>query len=92
MSVDPFEITQQGSSSAAQPSSASPSSRSSLASMVVGWVLQAGALSLIGYGWLHDKIPVAWHALLAIVAVMLPTDSLTSLARGAIKAWASRSK
>lgn len=90
MSQDPFETTGRVSGgSPAQPSE-SPSPLSSRGSTRAGLALQAAALSVISYQWIADKIPVAWHAIVAVIAVMLPTDSLTDIARGAIRAWARR--
>jgi hypothetical protein len=90
--TDPFEITAQESGGQSVQPSVSPFSSSSPGSMRVGLLFQAAALSVISYQWIAGAIPVAWHALVAVIAVMLPTDSLTSLARGAIKAWANRGK
>lgn len=87
---DPFETTDQGCGLQPAPSSESPSPLSSRASTRAGLALQVAALSVISYQWIAGKIPVAWHAIVAVIAVMLPTDSLTDLARGAIRAWARR--
>jgi hypothetical protein len=58
-----------------------------------GMAMQLGALSLIGYAWLFaNRIPVAWHALVSIIAVMLPTQDLVDIAKGGIRAWAKRGK
>jgi hypothetical protein len=52
--------------------------------------MQAAALWIIHDAWKAGLIPVAWHALVSIVAVMLPSDSLTELGKGALRAWARR--
>lgn len=91
-SNDPFETTGPVSGGQSAQPSGSLSSLSSPASIRVGLLFQGVALSVISYQWIAGKIPVAWHAILAIVAVMLPTDSLTGLARGAIRGWFNRGK
>jgi predicted RecA/RadA family phage recombinase len=90
-SVDPFETTAPDSNAASPPSSALPSSSYSHASTKAGIALQVGAMLVIAYAWLvAGKIAVAWHAILGIIAVMLPTNALTDIAKGAIRAWARR--
>lgn len=91
MSVDPFEITAQDPAAPPLPSLVSSLPSSSQLSTATGVLLQLGAMSLIGYAWLvADKIPVAWHAIVAIITVTLPTNSLTDLARGVVRGWYRR--
>lgn len=89
--MDPFEVTQRESGSQPAQQSVSPSRSSSLVSTIAGTTLSGAAIWQIGQAWSDGRIPTAWHAVLAIVLCTLPTDGLTSLARGAIRAWANRS-
>ncbi len=88
---DPFETTLQDRRDlSSSQSSPLPPPKSSLLSTVGAIVIQAGALWQIGTAWSDGRIPVAWHAIVAIVLVTLPSDSLTELGKGAIRAWARR--
>lgn len=81
--VDPFEITQRDSpvsSSLSQDSPSSPSPRGT-----GGALVQLAALGIIGAGWLMGKVPVAWHALLAIAVAALPPDVVLQLGKWIIR-------
>lgn len=94
---DPFEvtmpdslITQQDSKqyvSLPQPSSYRTSSH---VSTIAGALVSGAAIWQIGQAWSDGRIPVSWHALVAILVATLPTESVTSLVQGAIRAWSRR--
>jgi hypothetical protein len=93
--LDPFENSQPdtlpGLNQPPQPSSGSPSLPSSRGSTKTGQFLQIAAMIIITYAWLvAGKIQKDWHALVAVISVMLPTNDLTDLAKGAIRAWSRR--
>lgn len=82
--IDPFEITQRDPSESSLRPPDSPSLQSP-ASTVVGGLIQWTAVVTIGAGWLLGKVPVAWHALLAIVVASLRPDVVLQLGKWLIK-------
>jgi hypothetical protein len=90
MPTDPFELTPRESSTSSSLSSASPPRSPSHVLTVGAFAMQGAALWVIHDAWKSGLIPVSWHALLSIVLVMLPSDSLTELGKGVVRAWGRR--
>lgn len=87
---DPFEITQQDPTprdSFALPSPSLPSvySGPSRWSTLAGAAVQVTAIVHIGMAWSAGRVPIAWHALLAIVVAALPPDVVLQLGKWTIK-------
>ncbi len=91
---DPFERTAPDSPTSYSHSPASVSHTPSALSTLGGQLVSGVAIWQIGGAWGDGRIPVSWHALLAIVVVAVPSaaEQVASLARGAIRAWARRGK